>query len=160
MRPLVIGPDQLARCAEIRRYAEANVYTMDEMKGVMILGAEVAPGTDERFRCVIPMGFRCVFTLEQQPEPVGLCTHLSVSLADGRPGGCPNPMAMTEIQKAFGLTEEQIVYGHIHTWIEPLDYDPGQAINMLNKVEVTQQWKEEVAKRISQVQSRGSYSAR
>jgi hypothetical protein len=121
MRPLVIGPEQRARCAEIRRYAEANIYTMDEMKGVMILGAEVAPGTDERFRCVIPMGFRCVFTLEQQPEPVGLCTHI---------------------------------------WIEPLDYDPGQAINMLNKVEVNQQWKEEVAKRISQVQSRGSSSAR
>jgi hypothetical protein len=138
MRPLVIGPEQRARCAEIRRYAEANIYTMDEMKGVMILGAEVAPGTDERFRCVIPMGFRCVFTLEQQP----------------------NPIAMTEIQKAFGLTEEQIVDGYIHTWIEPLDYDPGQAINMLNKVEVNQQWKEEVAKRISQVQSRGSSSAR
>jgi hypothetical protein len=149
MRPLIIGPEEDRRCREIREYAFANPYSMDAMEGVMILGADAAPGANPKFRIIIPMGFRCVFTVEQQPEPVGLVTHLSVSLADGEPGAMPNPIALTEIQRTFGLTNQQITDGFIHSWIEPIDYDPGQAINIMNKVEVTAAWIAEVNRKRS-----------
>jgi len=99
MRPLVIGPDELADLARVRAHAEAHFFTLDALKTAAASG--VSHCTDRGFRCVLPRGFRVAFTIEQHPG--GWARHLSVSLADAPAGTVPGPHAMRMIGRELGM---------------------------------------------------------
>jgi hypothetical protein len=58
-----------------------------------------SPGDDPNYRCVVRVGYRCVFTIEQQP--MGWVRHLSVSVLGD--GVAPNEMAVAMLAEAFGF---------------------------------------------------------
>lgn len=60
-------------------------------------------GDDLHYAVNIPIGYRAVFTIEQQPEPMGWCRHISISLA--KQGHGPSVYAVAELLKEFGFTE-------------------------------------------------------
>jgi hypothetical protein len=83
MVPLVIGDEQVAELKRIKEYAEAHVYTVADMY-LRKQGTLQAPGDLNAFKCMIPVGFKVVFSLEQHPQQDGsyvLARHLSVSVA-------------------------------------------------------------------------------
>lgn len=73
-----------------------------------------------------PGGYRAAFSIEQQP--VGLCTHLSISV-EGRSvkGAMPSPEAVAMIAEEFGVPYP----ANGRMWIE--EFEPGEfAINLLS----------------------------
>lgn len=67
-------------------YAEQHRISLHDL--FVILGRQGVVGEDPQRRCIVPVGFRCVFSIEQQPDPVGWCRHLSVSVPEA--GRAPN----------------------------------------------------------------------
>jgi hypothetical protein len=95
------------------------------------------PATRPKLPCVIPLeftidipdGFRVTYTEEQQP--MGLCRHISVSVADT--DRVPNPVAIQMLLSLFGferlLGDRQMVY--------PEKYGNGlTAINVIEPMEM------------------------
>lgn len=79
---------------------------------------------------VIPMGYTAAVSFEQQPEPLGLCMHLSISVDN--PGRVPHPVAVDMLAKAFGMHYDNVYPRHL--W--PEEFEPGHiAINILEPVE-------------------------
>jgi hypothetical protein len=128
-RPLVLDEEGRARIAEVRAYAEANVEPLHAM--VRRMGrADQAPGVRNREKTtvVIPFGYQCCFTLEQQSA--GNCRHLSVSVPD--PGRAPSPAAMLLLMEEFGFTAKSLE--DVHVWAEGLAKKGHQAINVLELI--------------------------
>lgn len=102
MRPLLMDDEQKQKIAKVVAYAEAHPYSrpyMQERVALAGLKQDVAPGDDPNFRCEIPFGFKCVFTIEEQP--VGWCRHLSVSVDN--PTKVPSIPAVEMLMKEFGF---------------------------------------------------------
>jgi hypothetical protein len=72
----------------------------------------------------IPMGYRAAISFEEQPA--GLVRHLSISV-DGKPGACPNVLAVMALAAEFGLP------GGLEDWkIWTEEFDPGHfAVNLI-----------------------------
>lgn len=101
MRPLIINDSSKAAIREVITYAEANRFSFADLQERVRTGEHV--GDDPRFTCIVPFGFRCCFSIEEQPPPLGWCRHLSVSVpAKGR---IPNTVAMDMLCKEFGFRE-------------------------------------------------------
>lgn len=100
MRPLITGPEIVEAIQKVVDYAEAHrVSAMDLSR--IAAGTLEPPGDNPEHRVWVPVGFRCVFTIEQQPK-LGWCRHISVSVkAEGR---APNEVAMETLMKLFGFT--------------------------------------------------------
>jgi hypothetical protein len=98
MRPLVIGPDEIASLAKVKAHAEAHRFNLDEVSASVREGRPIA--TDRGFRCALPVGFQVAFSIEQHPD--GWMRHLSVSIPDA-PGRLPSSHAMAEIGRALGM---------------------------------------------------------
>jgi hypothetical protein len=98
MRPLLIGPEQVAELARVRAHAEAHRIGHVEVIASIAEGRPIAwePG----FRCVLPFGFRVAFSIEEHPG--GWHRHLSVSVA-AAPGRLPGMHAMIEIGRPLGM---------------------------------------------------------
>ena len=98
--------------SEVLRYAEKHVYTMDDMLDI-VNGDLKPPGDEPGHVMEIPFGYRVVFSLEQQN--VGLCRHLSVSVA--KPGKLPSIPSVQEIMNLFNyerpLTECLVRYDQV-----------------------------------------------
>ena len=139
MRLLIITPEVDKRIAEIIAYSKAHPFTEEMMKEM--IAAEYPAGDNEAHVIEIPMGYRVVYTIEQQPEPVGLVVHMSFSV-DGPEGAMPNEIAVREIARSFGVTNEQQTIGLANMWLEKIDYGGGHSINFLWKVEITDEWRE------------------
>lgn len=81
-------------------------------------------------RVLIPFGFEAAISFEVQPEPLGLCAHLSVSVE--QPGRVPHPIAMEMLAKAFGMQYTE--NWPRRTWLE--EFAPGHhAVNVVEPVE-------------------------
>jgi len=108
MRPLVIDKEAKANIAKVIQHAENNKYPRSFMIARMKSGE--IPGDLGPFTCHIQFGFRCVYTVEEQP--FGWCHHLSVSI--DAPGKVPNVQAIEFLMKEFGisrpLSEAKVVY--------------------------------------------------
>ena len=102
MRPLVIAPDTLGQIKRVVAFATENPLGLARLKRVA-QGLERPIGSDPRFALMVPVGFRCVFSFEEQPG-FGLARHLSVSV-DGPPGRLPSPEAVAMLMEAFGFSE-------------------------------------------------------
>lgn len=100
MRPLVIDSDSLERLAALKKYAEENVFSMDDL--LDRFNEKAAPiGNEENFKCEIPVGFRVCFSMEEAPH---LCRHLSVSVdAEDK---FPHVIAVVEIMKHLGFSND------------------------------------------------------
>lgn len=100
VRPLVMDDNSKALIAKVVKFAEQHRIANDTMKA-MVAGEVKPPGDNPNFATVIPVGYRCVFTIEQQNEPMGWVRHLSVSVLNGP---APNEHAVNMLLKEFGFT--------------------------------------------------------
>ena len=91
MRPLLVNFQEVKR-VQLHARQRCHWYT----------GRGAPPGDDPRFVCVLPVGFRCVFSYTQVAKT--LFRHLSVSLADAPRNRRPNPQQVATIADAFGFT--------------------------------------------------------
>ena len=97
MRPLLIGPEQVARVAQVKAHAEANVVAFARIYR-MAHGLE-APYYSPEILVEIPFGFRVVYGVEEQE--LGVFRHLSVSV-DGE-DRWPNPVSVEALLTLFGM---------------------------------------------------------
>lgn len=97
MRALVLGPPERERIKQVMAFAEAHRFTVHDLWRVMA-HPEDAPGCDLNFCCVIPLWFKCVFTIDQQPK--GWMRHLSVSVLGN---GWPHEKAVEMLGVEFGF---------------------------------------------------------
>ena len=101
MRPLVIAPETLGQIKRVVAFATENPVSLPRLQR-MATGLERPIGDDPRFALIVPVGFRCAFSFEEQPV-LGLARHLSVSV-QGPPGRLPSPEAMALLMEAFGFS--------------------------------------------------------
>lgn len=101
MRALLIDENIREQIKKLIAHAEKNEYTMDDMLDRMNKAIPI-PGDMTEFTIIIPMGFKAVFTIEEQKK--GKMRHLSVSVAEG--GRVPNPGAVEALMKEFGFENE------------------------------------------------------
>ncbi len=109
MRPLIISEAVRENAAYLVAHARRNIVTEDELRKAIKTGNAI--GDDAAHRIEIPVGFRVVFSLEQQPA--GLCRHLSVSVSGKK---YPHEAALKEIAALFGIdaTKAMVWFEH-HT---------------------------------------------
>lgn len=130
--PMIIGPKEKARLANLRKYATDNPIdippVMEQIKTPEGLLAHEK--RMDRYSCWIPLGFRVVFSIETG-HPVGTSRHLSVSSpAKGR---IPNIFAMGMLAEELGFVGGLELCG---IWDE--DIGEGQkAINLIQPLSVT-----------------------
>jgi hypothetical protein len=124
MRPLVINEAVKADVNRVKEYAHANPVRIASV--VRTAGGSRPPvGDNKEHACVLPMGYRCVFSIEEQP--MGFCRHLSVSVPEK--GKAPNENAVLELMKLFGF--KATAYGPgVMVWLEDISND-FKAVNVL-----------------------------
>jgi hypothetical protein len=138
-RPLIIGQAQQEDISKVVSYAEQHSYSYEQIMvmsgGRMASANELqqksdpdlpAIGDDPGHCCVFPVGFRCVFSIEQQPAPLNWCRHISISVS-GK--GMPNPVAVDVILQEFGFRHAVAAGGNI-VYIEN-----DRAINVIEPLE-------------------------
>ena len=96
-RALVITEKEKVDIQKLIDYAENNIITI-EMLHLMVNGTVQPSGDNPNHVIYIPMGYRVVYTIEQQP--MGLSRHISISVDN--PGFYPNAIAIDAIIKEFG----------------------------------------------------------
>jgi len=84
----------------IIEHAEKNITTQEQLKKVM-RGEGNPVGDFSEFTVLIPTNVKAVFSFEEQPEPIGLCKHLSVSVA--LKNRVPNFTAVMMVMQEFGF---------------------------------------------------------
>lgn len=139
MAVLIIGATEREKIAKLVAYSKAHPLTFDHRTGVSdnrdVLkledrqpGQELPPPQHISF----PGGYRAAFSIEAQP--VGLCTHLSVSVfGRAKKGAMPSPEAVMMIAEEFGVP-----FPADKAWAE--EFDPGEfAINLLSLYAPTQE---------------------
>ena len=99
---LIIGAESLADIARLIAHAEKHPFTLAELKR-QILAEEPPVGDDPAFVCHLPVGFRIVFSIEEQPG-IGWCRHIFISVK-GVKGAMPSREAVAEIMGHFGFRD-------------------------------------------------------
>lgn len=98
IRPLVIGAEQREVIQRLIKHAEEHVVPIHDV--VRAMGnPDRAVGNDPSFQCVIPVGYVCTYSHEQQTP--GICRHLSIAVAGD--GKAPNPAAVQMLMQEFGF---------------------------------------------------------
>jgi hypothetical protein len=137
MTVLVIGTKERERIKEIIEHARTHVIPLALIK--QAIPADKMPndltladreGHENLVRppsahVMFPGGIRAAFSIEMQPPPVELCSHLSISAP--MPGRMPSVPAVKMICEEFGVPFPPDVMG----WNE--EFDPGHfAVNLLS----------------------------
>jgi hypothetical protein len=98
IQPLVLG--EASRLLVEKTVAFAQAHRIGSSTLQAILDGDIdSPGNHPNYCCTIPMGYRCVYTVEEQPE--GWCTHISISVANNP---SPNIVAVNLLLQEFGFT--------------------------------------------------------
>lgn len=125
MRPLLIDEKARASIAAVVRHAQEHRYS----KPFMLERAKnpdlPAPGDDAAFVCHLEFGFRCVYTIEEQP--MGWSHHLSISV--NHPKNLPSIPAVEMLMKEFGIAAKMEQCG---CWVDK-DITPN-AVNVVAKI--------------------------
>jgi hypothetical protein len=119
IRPLLISPRQKEDIGRVITFAERNPITLEEMQkagdpeGRIRQGDRVnfnrgdgdlpSVGDDPMRWCVVPVGYRCAFSFDEQPPPLGWCRHLSVSVIPTEKGAYPSIPAVRMLASEFGF---------------------------------------------------------
>jgi hypothetical protein len=122
LRPLVLNDDSLKEIARVVAYAEAHLIDLHAIVRSLGDRTTIVGNNPEHF-CIVPVGYRCVFNIEQQP--LGICRHLSVSVLGE--GCAPNEHLMGQFGFTGGFKDLT------RMWIEELDGKKKIAINVLQK---------------------------
>lgn len=126
LRPLFIGDTERAAIKKLVAFAEQNVISSAQLLRITS-GSEKPVGDNPQHVCVIPVGYRCVFSIDDQPT-LGPCRHLSVSvLGDGT---APNEVAVETLAKEFGFRGTYEDMDAIH--VEPIAHNK-VAVNFLQR---------------------------
>jgi hypothetical protein len=104
LRPLVIGPQEKAKIAEVIAYAEAHRIDLARLRRIVAKEAPFA-GQIPGHRLLIPIGYGVTFTIEEHPPPIGWCRHISVGLHSDPPalGKGPHQISVQAIMTEFGM---------------------------------------------------------
>ena len=127
MRPLIIDGRVMKEIARVKAHAEVHRQSVHDLMAV--LGGRRGPvGDDPGFRTIIPVGFRVVYSQEQQPTH-GLCHHLSVSVMNpiDPDRTWPHEVAVLEIAKAFGLPISSIPFPNGNVMLD----EDNKAVNLI-----------------------------
>lgn len=99
IRPLIIDRDAKTDIARLIAYAEAHPQSIHNVFKAVGNPERAAGNLDPGYICVVKVGYRCVYTIEQQSR--GLCRHLSVSVLGD--GCAPNEAAVLVLMQEFGF---------------------------------------------------------
>jgi hypothetical protein len=133
MAVLIIGTTEQAKIAKLVAYAKAHPILFETMRDGLVAATPVLELKDRKpgferppsQHLMLPGGYRCAFSIEQQPP--GFCSHLSISV-EGRTkkGMMPSPEAVQMIAEEFGVP-----FPADKMWME--EFDPGEfAINLVS----------------------------
>lgn len=123
MNILKIDDNDRQLIQEVIEFAEANEYTLDDMLDRMN-DPDLTPGLDERHNCLLSVGVRAVFSIEQQPS--FKARHLSVTLNEDTPPIDMVTLLMEEFGFEGGLMDCAV-------WKEPIGQGQ-EAINVLEPI--------------------------
>jgi hypothetical protein len=128
VRPLVMTDAERATIRRLVDHAARNVINRERLQRT-IAGEAKPVGDEPEFTCVIPVGYRCVYSLEEQP--LGICRHLSISVLGE--GAAPNEAAVEMLATEFGFRGG--LESMAHVWTEPVS--AGKiAVNLLQTKDV------------------------
>ena len=100
MRPLVFDNEVLNNIKTLKSYAEKNKISLDDILDT--INKQMKPvGDYKEYTITIPIGYRIVYSIEEQV--IGDVKHLSVSVDED--GVLPNPNAVEMIMKEFEFKE-------------------------------------------------------
>ena len=122
-RPLLIDESTRQQITKTVHYAEQHPYTIPRLLGVA-QGQAPAAGNNPEHQVMIPVGFRCVFTIDHNVKK--RYRHLSVSV--DTPGKLPSVAHVQAIMKEFGF-QHRIGYPDLHIHAD----EPG-AINIMEEI--------------------------
>lgn len=122
MRPLIIDDSIRERISQCIAYSKEHVYSVADLM-IRDAGAVAAPGSNLNHVVEIPVGYRCVFSVEQQRK---LVRHLSVAV--DRPGKLPSVPAVEMIMKEFGFVGR--INEQLNVLIEYVEDNIPYAINV------------------------------
>jgi len=125
MRPLMIGEAEEREIVRVVAYAREHVISTQALYDIRD-GQRAPPSEDEAFTCFIPVGFKCVFTLEQQPH--FLARHLQVNVETE--GHWPSREAVDTLAKEFGF-QHPVASEKVIGYTE----DETRTVNILEPVE-------------------------
>jgi len=97
LRPLILDDAVLQQIARVKEFARAHPIGIHEL--FRKVGANQPVGDDPHLGLLIPVGYRVVYSYEQQPA--GWTHHLSVSVDEE--GKWPHEQAVIAILNAFGI---------------------------------------------------------
>lgn len=124
LAPMIIGEEEIARFKEMVYYASENPLTMDDLLDTES-GMKSMPGLIDEYCCMVPIGYKIVFSHELQPD--GRVRHLSITLK----GSMPSVASVCIIMEYFGFKN---IIPDCELFIEDL-LDGGQAINVLEIID-------------------------
>lgn len=105
MRVLILTQESRDGIRDLIAYAEAHPITCGELAGY-VENPSRAVGNNPNHVVHVPIGFRCVFAIEEQP--VSRCRHLSISVDTD--AMLPHPAAVAELMEAFGYDADSIQF--------------------------------------------------
>lgn len=127
VRPLVISETEKANIKRVMAHAESHRISTEQLKRV-IEGTVPAPGRNKYHTVIVPVGYYCVYTEEQQPT-LGMCRHLSVAVMGE--GQAPNEVAVQMLMTEFGFRGGFTDLDHI--WTEDVS-EKKTVVNVLQRV--------------------------
>lgn len=101
MTVLVINDDMREEIARVRDHALTHPFNVQQVE-LRNIDSATSPGCDERFTCLLPKDYRCVFSIDSNRAGKTF-RHLSVSIATK--GRYPSPLAVNVLMKEFGFTK-------------------------------------------------------
>jgi hypothetical protein len=101
-RVLILNEESRLDIKRVRNYAEGHRISIRDLQ-LITAGARKPAGDDPGNCCVIPVGYRCVFSIDQSNDG-HTYRHLSISVLGS--GAAPNEYAVAEIMKEFGFKSE------------------------------------------------------
>lgn len=125
-RALILDEESKKKIAKVVEFASYNFFDEKEMLDRFNDPAAFPPPGDMGgYSCNIPVGFKCVFTIERHPS--GWCKHLSVTI-DAK-DKVPDVVCTEHLARAFGMDIKDM--GELDAvWLEEIS--PGlSAVNMV-----------------------------
>lgn len=95
-------PDVLSKIHRVMRYAEENIYSIDDLLD-MKNGELPVPGDVPQRICTIPLEYRVVYSIEQHPGTMAKHISISVGKEEGR---FPSIEAVGHIMSLFGFKSD------------------------------------------------------
>jgi len=125
-RPLILDTDSRAAIAQVLSHAARHPVTLATLQSTRD-GLSQPVGDSPAHVCIVPLGYRCVFSMEEQTA--GICRHLSVSVPGD--GLLPNHAAFEALCSEFGFQTPDSLPTTIYN--EPIS--PGHhALNIIQRL--------------------------